>query len=133
MTKQPNDQQQQGQQGQNRQQGQAGKQSQAGQQGMAGKSQSARQRQQFDAQAGDRITAQIREHMAVIGSDGTHIGKVERVEGERIRLARAEWPGDGAPGASHHFLDVGQVQAIEGDSVRLSITAEQAELQATRA
>lgn len=130
MTKQPNDQQQQGQQGQNRQQGQAGKQ---GQQGMAGKSQSARQQQQFETAADERITTKIRENMSVIGCDGARIGKVDSVEGNRIKLTRADWPNDGSPGASHHYLELGQVQSIEDNAVRLSITAEQAEQQATHA
>jgi hypothetical protein len=133
MTKQPNQQQQQGQQGQNRQQGQAGQKGQARQQGMGNLAEGTRQHQQFEADAGDRITAQIREHMEVIGSDGTRIGKVDSVDGERIKLARADWPGDSAPGAAHHFLEISQVQAIEGDAVRLAITADQATQQATRA
>jgi hypothetical protein len=38
----------------------------------------------------------IREHMEVIGADGVHVGIVDRVEGGRIKLTRAE-----APGGSH--------------------------------
>lgn len=38
----------------------------------------------------------IREHMEVIGADGVHVGIVDRVEGGRIKLTKAE-----APGGSH--------------------------------
>ena len=32
----------------------------------------------------------IREHMEVIGADGVHIGTVDRIEGDRIKLIRAD-------------------------------------------
>ena len=32
----------------------------------------------------------IREHMEVIGADGVHIGTVDRVEDDRIKLVRAD-------------------------------------------
>ena len=32
----------------------------------------------------------IKEHMEVIGADGVHIGKVDHVEGDRIKLVRAD-------------------------------------------
>ena len=34
----------------------------------------------------------IREHMEVIGADGVHVGKVDRVEGDRIKLTRDDNP-----------------------------------------
>ncbi|MDU2926289.1 DUF2171 domain-containing protein, partial [Bradyrhizobium sp.] len=32
----------------------------------------------------------IREHMEVIGADGAHVGTVDRVEGNRIKLTRKD-------------------------------------------
>jgi hypothetical protein len=66
----------------------------------------------------------IKEDMNVIGADGVHIGIVDRLEGERIKLTKADSPqtGDGA-GAKHHYLPAGLVAAVEGDTVRLSATA----------
>ena len=34
--------------------------------------------------------AGIREHMEVIGADGVHVGTVDRVENNRIKLARTD-------------------------------------------
>ena len=33
---------------------------------------------------------QIKEHMEVIGADGVHIGTVDKVEGNRIKLTKAD-------------------------------------------
>ena len=32
--------------------------------------------------------SQIREHMEVVGSDGEHVGTVDKVEGDRIKLTK---------------------------------------------
>ena len=34
--------------------------------------------------------SQIREHMEVIGADGVHVGTVDKVEGDRIKLTKAD-------------------------------------------
>jgi hypothetical protein len=60
----------------------------------------------------------IREHMEVIGADGVHLGTVDRVEGDRIKLIRAD-SGMGHE-EHHHFIPRGLVAEIEGDKVRLS-------------
>ncbi len=69
----------------------------------------------------------IREHMEVIGADGVHVGIVDRVEGGRIKLTRAEAPG-GSHENHHHYVPGVLVAAIEGDKVRLSADAANAEL-----
>jgi len=61
----------------------------------------------------------IREHMEVIGSDGVHVGTVDRVDGNRIKLTRKD-SGEGSHKGHHHFIDKGLVADIEGDKVRLS-------------
>jgi hypothetical protein len=60
----------------------------------------------------------IREHMDVIGADGVHIGTVDRVEENRIKLIRAD-SGIGHE-EHHHFIPRGLVADVEGDKVRLS-------------
>ncbi|UVC13637.1 DUF2171 domain-containing protein [Mesorhizobium onobrychidis] len=39
--------------------------------------------------------ASIREHMEVIGADGVHVGTVDKVEGQRIKLTKRD-SGEGA-------------------------------------
>ena len=64
----------------------------------------------------------IREHMEVIGADGAHLGTVDRVEGDRIKLIRAD-SGVGHQ-EHHHFIPRGLVADVEGDRVRLSANAD---------
>ena len=60
----------------------------------------------------------IREHMEVIGADGVHIGTVDRIEGDRIKLIRAD---SGLTHQEHHhFIPRGLVAEVEGDQVRLT-------------
>jgi hypothetical protein len=64
----------------------------------------------------------IREHMEVIGADGVHVGTVDGVEGDRIKLTKAE--NVGAHEGHHHFISRGLVAEVEGDKVRLSANAD---------
>lgn len=64
----------------------------------------------------------IREHMEVIGADGVHLGTVDKVEGNRIKLTKAD-SGQGSHEGHHHFISLGLVAGVEGDKVRLSATA----------
>ena len=66
---------------------------------------------------------QIREHMEVIGADGVHVGTVDKVEGDRIKLTKAD-SGEGTHEGHHHFISQGLVAGIEGDQVRLSANAD---------
>jgi hypothetical protein len=60
----------------------------------------------------------IREHMEVIGADGVHIGTVDKVEDNRIKLTR---PDSGVGHEEHHhFIPRGLVAEVEGDKVRLT-------------
>jgi len=67
----------------------------------------------------------IKEHMEVIGADGVHLGTVDKVEGDRIKLTRAD---SGSHGDHHHYLSIGLVADIEGNRVRLSANADNAAL-----
>jgi hypothetical protein len=65
----------------------------------------------------------IREHMEVIGADGVHLGTVDKVEGGRIKLTKAD-SGQGSHEGHHHYISVGLVAEVEGDKVRLSANAD---------
>lgn len=66
---------------------------------------------------------EIKERMEVIGADGVHIGTVDRVEGNRIKLTKKD-SGEGSHKGHHHFIDKGLVADVEGDKVRLSANAD---------
>ena len=75
----------------------------------------------------------IREHMEVIGADGVHVGTVDHVEGDRIKLTRKDSSAqiEGAEGGHaghHHYVSIGLVAGVEGDKVRLSATGANAVL-----
>lgn len=70
--------------------------------------------------------SQIREHMEVIGSDGQHVGTVDKVEGDRIKLTKNDPQAQG----QHHYLPLNAVASVEQDAVRLNMSAQQARQQA---
>jgi hypothetical protein len=66
---------------------------------------------------------EIRAHMAVVGSDGQHVGTVDRVERGRIKLTRDDDPGGAG---EHRFIPLGLIASAEGGQVRLTLTGQQA-------
>ena len=70
-------------------------------------------------------TSQIKDHAEVIGADGVHLGTVDHLDGDRIKLTRADSPqGPGGEGAKHHYIPLGLVADVEGGQVRLSANAD---------
>ncbi|AZO68741.1 MAG: DUF2171 domain-containing protein [Mesorhizobium sp.] len=67
--------------------------------------------------------AKIRQHMEVIGADGVHVGTVDKVEGQRIKLTKRD-SGEGAHRGHHHFIPLSLVAEIEGQKVRLSANSD---------
>jgi hypothetical protein len=65
----------------------------------------------------------IQEHMEVIGADGVHVGTVDHVDGDRIKLIKAD-SGQGSHEGHHHYVSLGLVAEVEGDKVRLSANAD---------
>src|SRR6266550_5984491 len=65
---------------------------------------------------------EVKQHMEVIGADGVHLGTVDRIEGGRIKLTKAD-SGEGRHKGHHHFIDLGLVAEVEGQKVRLSANA----------
>ncbi|MBE7185249.1 MAG: DUF2171 domain-containing protein [Methylobacterium mesophilicum] len=72
----------------------------------------------------------IKEHMEVIGADGVHVGTVDRVQGNRIKLTKKD-SGEGSHEGHHHYLSLGLVAGVDDGKVRLSangdVAAEQFE------
>lgn len=72
--------------------------------------------------------SQIKEHMEVVGSDGQHVGTVDRIEGDRIKLTKDDPHAQG----QHTYLPLNAVASVEKNAVRLNMPAEQARQQAMR-
>jgi len=71
----------------------------------------------------------IKEHMEVIGADGVHVGTVDHVDGDRIKLTKKDSSadvegGEGSHAGHHHYISLGLVADVEGDQVRLSANAD---------
>jgi hypothetical protein len=64
----------------------------------------------------------IRTHMKVIGSDDQPVGTVDKVEGDRIKLAK----NDPQAGGKHHYIPTEWVDSVEGDQVCLRQPAQEA-------
>jgi len=67
--------------------------------------------------------SQVQEHMEIIGADGVHLGTVDKVEGDRIKMTKAD---SGSHGDHHHYLSRGLIAAVDGNQVRLSATSSSA-------
>jgi len=67
--------------------------------------------------------SEIKEHADIIGADGVHVGTVDHVSGDRIKLTKAE-NAEGAHKGHHHYIDLGLVAAVDGGVVRLSANAD---------
>ena len=67
--------------------------------------------------------SQIQEHAEVIGADGVHVGTVDKVEGDRIKLTKNDSPStEDGQGQKHHWVSMGLVAEVEDGKVRLSAT-----------
>ena len=67
------------------------------------------------------MAKEVKGNMEVIGADGVHVGTVDRVEANRIRLKQSDSFGRHA--GHHHYIEMGFVADVEGDKVRLSANA----------
>ena len=69
--------------------------------------------------------SQIQPHMEIYGADGARLGTVDSVEGDRIKLTKAD---SGSHRHHHHYISGGLVAAVEDGAVRLSANADNAAL-----
>lgn len=65
-------------------------------------------------------SSQIKEHMKVVGSDRQHVGTVDRVQGNHIKLTK----NDPAAQGQHHVISMDMVDTVENDSVKLNMSAQ---------
>jgi hypothetical protein len=70
--------------------------------------------------SGESMTAYIREHMEVVASCGMHVGVVDCVEGNAIKLTKS----DPMSGGEHHFIPAEWVAAVD-HSVHLNRNAKE--------
>jgi len=82
-----------------------------------------------NSMSGSALASQIKEHMTVVGSDGGHVGTVDKLEEDRIKLTKQDDPGGRA--LHHHYLPVSAVAAVDGREVRLNMDADRAKELAT--
>jgi hypothetical protein len=76
-----------------------------------------REKRQGQRQSLGRVT----EHMQVVGSDGGHVGTVDKVRGDRILLTKA----DSRAGGLHHSVPCSWVESVD-DKVVLNKSAHEA-------
>ena len=69
----------------------------------------------------------IKPHMEVVGADGVHVGTVDAIEGNRIKLTKAD-SGTGSHAGHHHYISCGLVAGVESNKVRLTPTGATAKL-----
>jgi hypothetical protein len=69
--------------------------------------------------------SRVREQMEIVGADGVHVGTVDKVDGNRIKMTK---PDSGAHKGHHHYISGGLVATVEGDKVRLTANASSAVL-----
>lgn len=67
------------------------------------------------------LLGKVQEHQEVVGSDGQHIGTVDHVRGDRIRLTKT----DKDAGGHHHSIPSSWIETVD-DKVTVSKTADQA-------
>ncbi|GGB15425.1 hypothetical protein GCM10011380_01080 [Sphingomonas metalli] len=63
----------------------------------------------------------VKEHQEVVGSDGSHVGTVDKVRGDRIILTK----NDADAGGRHHSISSSWISSVD-DKVTLSKTADEA-------
>ncbi|WP_085810699.1 DUF2171 domain-containing protein [Sphingomonas sp. TZW2008] len=67
----------------------------------------------------------VDEHMEVVGSDGSHVGTVDKVRGDRVILTK----NDSDAGGRHHSFPSSWLDSVEDNKVKLSKSADEAKKQ----
>jgi len=60
--------------------------------------------------------SQIQEHMEIVGSCGNHVGTVDHMDGNRIKLTKND-----SKDGQHHYLALSSVASVEGGKVKTSM------------
>jgi hypothetical protein len=67
------------------------------------------------------LLGKVQEHQDVVGSDGQHVGTVDHIQGDRIKLTKNDQDARG----HHHSIPSSWIQSVD-DKVTISKTADQA-------
>lgn len=70
-----------------------------------------------------QLLEQVKEHAEVLGSDGQHVGTVDHVRGDRIKLTKT----DQSAGGHHHSIPSSWLETVEEGRVTISKTAAEAQ------
>ncbi|MEJ7849400.1 MAG: DUF2171 domain-containing protein [Pyrinomonadaceae bacterium] len=70
------------------------------------------------------MNMEIKEHMEVVGSDGEHVGTVDKLENNVIKLTRTD-----SPDGKHHRIEMDMVDTIEGGKLVLMQRASEVKMQ----
>lgn len=65
---------------------------------------------------------QVKEGQQVIGADGGHVGTIDGLSGQLLKLKK----NDPESGGAHHYLDLALVVAVEGNTIKLIVPAAEA-------
>ena len=67
-------------------------------------------------------TADIREHLEIVGADSQHVGTVDHVDGNSIKMTRTDPSADG----QHHWIDLTYFDRVADDKVWLNVESSEA-------
>jgi hypothetical protein len=70
-----------------------------------------------------RNVSQIKEHMKVVGSDGQHVGTIDCIENDEVKLAK----NDPESGGQHHTIPLEWVESVKGNEIRLNKLSSEAQ------
>lgn len=69
------------------------------------------------------FSGQIKEHMEVVGADGVHVGTVDRVHSDHIKLTKQD-SGEGKHKGHHHTVPLALVAGVDDGKVWLSANSD---------
>lgn len=69
----------------------------------------------------ERDYSNITEHLKILAADGTHVGTVDHLDSDRIKLTKAD-----STDGRHHYLPVGLVASVDDQAVHLSANGAEA-------
>ena len=64
----------------------------------------------------------IKDDMEIVGADGVHVGVVDHMDGDRIKMKRKD-EAHGVKMEHHHYIPMGNVASVDGGKVWLSADA----------
>ncbi|AXC50460.1 DUF2171 domain-containing protein [Paracoccus suum] len=71
--------------------------------------------------------SEIKEHMEVVGADGVHVGIVDHMDGNRLKLTKNDEK-HGVVSDHHHYVPLADVGSVDNGKVWLSANASEAKI-----